>query len=129
MSPIGLIYNASPSKSIRYLKQGTAGDLRRDRGGLFGSGFSFISEIADEGDLHCSLTWDLSQAPEDLRVIWTYSEGPSTTEKPGDGSILRDFVYMVGSVLSNPSQQIPGSKPFGHDAVVPHDERYAAAED
>jgi hypothetical protein len=47
--------------------------------------------------------WDLSNAPEGTRAVWTFGEGPEPVVKVGPASILNDSVYMVGKIQSNPT--------------------------
>jgi len=71
--------------------------------GLLGSGLSFVH--IPQGNKTCRniVEWDLSNALEGTRAVWTFGEGPEPVVKVGPASILNDSVYMVGQIQSNPA--------------------------
>jgi hypothetical protein len=88
---------------------GSSLDLRCDHGGVLGSGLSFIPVPQTDQIYRNIVQWDLSQAPEGTRAVWTFGEGPAPVEKAGLASILSESVYMVGPIHSNPITSIPGT--------------------
>ncbi len=58
---------------------------------------------------HNIVEWDLSQAPKGTRAVWTYGEGFLPMGKSGPAIILRDAVYMVGRIHSEPPSPVPRS--------------------
>jgi hypothetical protein len=74
--------------------------LYTDQGGLICSGLAFIPTPPGDKSYLNVIEWDLSQAPESTRAVWTFGEGPIRVQKPGPSSILTESVYMVGSIHS-----------------------------
>ena len=88
---------------------GSSLDLHCDQGGVLGSGLFFVPTPQSAQVYRNLVEWDLSQAPEGTRAVWTFGEGPGPVEKVGPVSILSDSVYMVGPIHSNPPTPIPGT--------------------
>ncbi|PMD38154.1 hypothetical protein L207DRAFT_514073 [Hyaloscypha variabilis F] len=83
--------------------------LNRDHGGLLGSGLTLIP-IPLTGQLYRNIVeWDLGDAPQGTRAVWTFGEGPAAVERVGPASTLSDSVYMVGPIHSNPPTPVSGS--------------------
>lgn len=84
-------------------------DLRCDQGGILGSGLSFMPRPQSTKVYRNIVEWELSEAREGTRAVWTFSEGPAPVEKVGPASILSDSVYMVGPIRSNHPTRSPGN--------------------
>lgn len=80
-----------------------------DQGGLLGSGLAIIPTPPVDKIYRNIVEWDLSEAPDGTRAVWTFGEGPAPVERIGTASILSDSVYMAGPVHSNPPTPITGS--------------------
>jgi len=80
-----------------------------DQGGLLGSGLAIIPTPPADKIYRNIVEWDLSEAPDGTRAVWTFGEGPAPVERIGTASILSDSVYMAGPVHSNPPTPITGS--------------------
>ena len=89
--------------------RGSPYDLRCDQGGVLGSGLSLFPAFQPDQVYRNIVEWDLSEAPEGTRAVWTFGEGPPPVEKVGPASILSDSVYMVGPIHSNRPTPIPGT--------------------
>ena len=76
---------------------------------MLGSGLFFVPTPQSAQVYRNLVEWDLSQAPEGTRAVWTFGEGPGPVEKVGPVLILSDSVYMVGPIHSNPPTPIPGT--------------------
>lgn len=74
-------------------------DLRRDRGGLLGSGGWFLPSIPGQERFLFSVEWDLTRAAAGTRACWSYGEGPDRTEQEGPLPFLLNSPFMVDSVL------------------------------
>ena len=78
-------------------------DLRRDHGGMLGSGRWFLPKPAVSFKTFVNvMEWDLSLAPANTRAIWSHGEGPSPIIVEGPVDTLLETVYMVGPVQSYP---------------------------
>lgn len=106
---VNLCYNAFPSINENFLLQGTKHDLSYDQGGLIGSGYSFIPTPPGDRIYNISIQWNLDEAPDGTRAVWTFGEGPASIEKVGPASILSDSVYMVGPIHSHPATPVAGT--------------------
>lgn len=84
-------------------------DLHCDQGGALGACLSSLPELQTNQIYRNIVEWDLSEAPEGTRAVWTFGEGPSPMEKVGPALLLSDSVYMVGQIHSNPPAPIPGT--------------------
>lgn len=80
-----------------------------DQGGLLGSGSAIIPTPPADKIYRNIVEWDLSEAPDGTRAVWTFGEGPAPVERIGTASILSDSVYMAGPIHSNPPTPITGS--------------------
>lgn len=83
--------------------------LYADQEGLMCSGLAFLPIPPGDRIYRNIIEWDLRQAPDGTRAVWTFGEGPGPLEKVGPSSVLSDSVYMVGPIHSNPSPREPGS--------------------
>jgi hypothetical protein len=97
---IKLHYDAIPAEPD---PQHPAFDIRSDQGGVLGSGFSFIPAPSTGTVYRNVVEWNLSEAPAEIRAVWTFGEGPAPVEKTGPGSILLDSVYIIGPIHSSSS--------------------------
>jgi hypothetical protein len=84
-------------------------DLSPDHGGLIGFGISLLPALYADTVYQNIAEWDLSQAPEGTRAVWTFGEGPIPVVKVGPASILSESVYMVGQIHSKPPAPVPGA--------------------
>lgn len=85
-------------------------DLRVDQGGVHGTGMSFIPVPPGEAKLYnLNVVWDLSHAPCDTKIVWTYGEG-SFVNRKGPVSSITNALYTVGPLNSITS---PDSPNFG----------------
>lgn len=96
---------ATPATNGVFFCQGKAIDLRSDYGGLIGSGFSFIPIPRGDRVFDIAVEWNLLDAPEGTRAVWTFGEGPGRINRTGPASILSNSVYMVGAINSNPPEK------------------------
>jgi len=80
-----------------------------DQGGLLGSGSAFIPVPPTDTLYRNVVEWDLSEAPDGSRAMWTFGEGPAPVEKIGPAKILSNSVFMVGPIHSNPPTPLQGS--------------------
>ncbi|PVH87156.1 hypothetical protein DL98DRAFT_649445 [Cadophora sp. DSE1049] len=94
-------YKVIPSAKGQFKIDGPVAGLHSEQGGLLGSGFAVIP-IPPPKEYRNIVEWDLKRAPKGTRAVWTYGEGPYPIERVGLASILRDSVYMVGQIQSNP---------------------------
>lgn len=84
-----------------------ASALRRDRGGIIGTGRYFLPQLGLES-CHMLLEWDLSGCPAGTRAVSTFGEGPGSVEVAGPSEMLLDCVFMVGvGVQSFPPADSP----------------------
>jgi hypothetical protein len=97
---IKLHYVAFPAEPH---SQHPAFDLRSDQGGILASGLSFISAPSTRTVYRNIVEWNLSEAPAEIRAVWTFGEGLAPVEKTGPVSILLDSVYMIGRIHSSSS--------------------------
>ena len=108
----GIRWMCKPSESLMLsykITPGSFSDLSQDQGGVIGAGVSFTPVLQNTQVYRNIVEWDISQAPEGTRAVWTFGEGPAAVEKVGQASILFDSVYMVGPIHSNPPIPPPGS--------------------
>lgn len=103
LGEVKLVYSVAPSSDKTSLS------LCCDHGGLLGSGLTFIPTPPHRKIYRNIVEWDLSQAPEGTRAVWTFGEGPAAVERIGPASTLSESVYMVGPIHSNPPTPIPGT--------------------
>jgi hypothetical protein len=97
---ITLHYSAFPAKPR---SNHPAFNLRSNQGGILGSGLSFIPAPSTGTVYRNIVEWNLSEAPAELKTVWTFGEGPAPVEKTGPGSTLLDSVYMIGPIHSSSS--------------------------
>ncbi|KAG4442455.1 hypothetical protein IFR05_002057 [Cadophora sp. M221] len=95
-------YEVSTSSKDQFKTGGPVLGLYSEQGGLLGSGFAIVPVFSSKTSYQNVVEWDLKQAPKGTRAVWTYGEGPHPVERVGPASILRDSVYMVGRIQSNP---------------------------
>ncbi|GKT45727.1 uncharacterized protein ColSpa_05908 [Colletotrichum spaethianum] len=78
-------------------------DLRRDQGGLHGSGSWFLPQLISDQVFTIVVKWNVpADAPESTRCVWSYGEGTKPLVRVDHSRIIRDTVYMVGPVRSFP---------------------------
>ncbi len=70
-------------------------DLGFEDGGMDGSGMSFMP-MFQEKEYQFLLQWDLSQAPEGTRAIWSLGEGCIETVQ--SGTVLAESFYYAGNI-------------------------------
>lgn len=75
-------------------------DLRRDQGGLIGSGRWFLPEVTYADRFLFSVEWDASLVPETTRAIWSYGQGLNKTAQDGPVPLLLNSIFMVGRINS-----------------------------
>lgn len=109
LGDVQISYYVSASSSNQSKLDGPIVGLYRDQRGLIGSGFSFMASPPLAGSYRMLVRWDLRQAPQGTRAVWTYGEGPAAVETKGPASMLQDSVYMVGRVHSIPPAPKAGS--------------------
>ncbi|KAJ2973394.1 hypothetical protein NQ176_g6634 [Zarea fungicola] len=73
-------------------------DLRRDQGGLIGSGGWFLPIIPYYSRFLFSVEWDLSLLPHGTRGLWSYGEGPARTTEEGPLPLLLNSIFMMGNI-------------------------------
>ena len=77
-------------------------DMRRDQGGLCSGGRWFLPRPAVGREYRNIVGWDLAQAPEGTRAVWSYGEGPGPVIKDGKPDVVSNSFFMVGPVNSYP---------------------------
>ncbi|KAJ4250976.1 hypothetical protein NW762_011626 [Fusarium torreyae] len=88
-------------------------DLRRDHNGINGAGICLFILPPDDKTYSISLGWDLSQAPDGTRAIWTHGEGPEAVEKVGSTKILSESHFAIGPSLHSYPPATSASSGFG----------------
>ncbi|KAE8451031.1 hypothetical protein EG329_004703 [Mollisiaceae sp. DMI_Dod_QoI] len=106
---VSLKYRTVPVPNTGSKNISKAVGLYTDQGGLLASGLAFVATPPGDKIYHSTVEWDLSQAPDGTRAVWTFGEGPGPIEKVGPSSILTETVYMIGPMNSNPPSSNPGS--------------------
>lgn len=104
---VRMTYKVTPSAKEQFKTDGPVLGLHSEPGGLLGSDFAVIPIFPLE-EYRTIVQWDLKRAPIGTRAVWTYGEGPCAIERVGPASILRDSVYMVGQIQSNPPSTSSG---------------------
>ncbi|TNE66592.1 MAG: hypothetical protein EP335_03260 [Alphaproteobacteria bacterium] len=84
-------------------RNGPLFDLRQQGDGLMGAGVYFYALPATETPYTLKMHWDMSDAPEGTRGIWSLGEGDQTTVAPAE--VLAFSYYAVGPVKSEPQTQ------------------------
>ncbi|KAF4949580.1 hypothetical protein FSARC_13445 [Fusarium sarcochroum] len=88
-------------------------DLRRDQDGINGAGMCLFILPPDDKTYSISLAWDLSQAPDGTRAIWTHGEGPGAVKKLGSTKVLSESHFAVGPSLHSYPPTASASGGFG----------------
>ncbi|KAJ5703989.1 peptidase m61 domain-containing protein [Penicillium malachiteum] len=104
MGDLILKFNVYPRQVDITTPLGARIDLRRDHSGLMATGRWFLPRLLQDQERVYTLRWDLSEAPEGTRAIWSFGEGPGPLQKQGSWRTLFESVYMVGPVQSFPEQ-------------------------
>ncbi|KAJ6031930.1 hypothetical protein N7540_002662 [Penicillium herquei] len=99
-----LNFNVYPRQVDITTPLGARIDLRRDHGGLMATGRWFLPRLLQDQERIYTLRWDLSEAPQGTRAIWSFGEGPGPLQKQGSWRTLFESVYMVGPVQSFPEE-------------------------
>lgn len=76
-------------------------DMRRDQGGLIGSGGWFLPCWPKHERLAFHISWDLSLVSADTRAQWSYGPGPAPTTVEGPIELLLNAIFMVGNINSS----------------------------
>lgn len=76
--------------------------LRRDRGGIVGSGAYFLPRFQADQQFSISVAWDLETCPEATRAVCSFGEGPQLVQAMGDGNTLLNCAFAVGPLRSSP---------------------------
>lgn len=92
-------YEVAPRDVDATTRNGPLFDLRREGNGLMGAGVYFLPVIAAQGPRRVVLDWDLSEAPEGARGIWSLGEGRQETVTAAQ--TLPFSYYAVGPVRSS----------------------------
>jgi hypothetical protein len=77
-------------------------DMRRDQGGLIAVGRWFLPRPAANRVRLNVVEWDLSDAPQETRAVWTYGEGPEPVTKEEKPMTVANSVFMVGPIQNFP---------------------------
>ncbi|KAE8133867.1 hypothetical protein BDV38DRAFT_295823 [Aspergillus pseudotamarii] len=77
-------------------------DMRRDQGGVCSDGRWLLPRPAVEREDCNIVEWDLAQAPEGTRAVWSYGEGPGPVTKEGKLDVVSNSVFMVGPINKLP---------------------------
>ena len=115
---ISVNVHATPRHVDRNTPIGGRVDLRSDKGGLQGAGKSFIPlpPWAEDDSACCQIAveWDLKDAPDSTRAIWTFGEGPRRVDVAGNPAYyIWNSQFMVGPVLSYPDSAPRSNATFG----------------
>ncbi|KAB8237157.1 uncharacterized protein BDW43DRAFT_201471 [Aspergillus alliaceus] len=97
---VTLQFNVFPREVDITTPMGPRVDMRRDQGGLCAGGRWFLPRPAVDREYHNIVEWDLAQAPEGTRAVWSYGEGPGPVTKDGNPNVVTDSIFMVGPVKS-----------------------------
>lgn len=90
-------YGTEPRQVDEDTRNGPLFDIRPQNGGFMGSGVYFMLLPADEEQTYrITLDWDLSDAPDGTRTVWSLGEGSQTIERKA--STLQFTYYAVGDV-------------------------------
>ncbi|KAF2150318.1 hypothetical protein K461DRAFT_322784 [Myriangium duriaei CBS 260.36] len=104
---ISLKFTAVPRKVNRNTRIAARTDLRYESGGMQGSGVTILPEPAFPKAMlqnwNFKVQWDLSDAPQRTRAIWTFGEGPKVVTHIGPASDLIQSIFSVGHVNSYPA--------------------------
>ncbi|KAH8887249.1 hypothetical protein GQ53DRAFT_827418 [Thozetella sp. PMI_491] len=101
--PVRISYTALPREVSAATRNGPSLDLRKDHGGMIGSGYGFLAVPPDQRNPNVSITlqWNLSSAPPSTTAAWSFGDGTHTKL---DGlhhfSKLQQVFYAVGPLKS-----------------------------
>lgn len=76
--------------------------LRRDDGGIVGSGSYFLPRFQSDQQFSISVAWDLEACPEATRAVCSFGEGQQPVQAMGDGNTLLNCAFAVGPLKSSP---------------------------
>lgn len=76
--------------------------LRRDHGGIVGSGSYFLPRFQADQQFSISVAWDLEACPEATRAVCSFGEGPQPVQAIGDGATLLNCAFAIGPLKSSP---------------------------
>jgi hypothetical protein len=95
-------YVALPRLVNETTKNSPSFDLREDQGGLFASGYGFLAIPPDDSnEYEVHLRWDLTNAPNGTRAVWTFGEGSEEVVRRDTPSSLQQSYYAVGPLKSS----------------------------
>ncbi|OAA77965.1 pdz/dhr/glgf [Akanthomyces lecanii RCEF 1005] len=100
VGPVVLQLEVLPKLADAKTPVGPQVDLRRDQGGLLGSGGWFLPSIPGQERFLFSVEWDLSRVTAGTRACWSYGEGRERTKQEGPLPLLLNSLFMVGPVNS-----------------------------
>ncbi|KAH7136265.1 hypothetical protein EDB81DRAFT_761956 [Dactylonectria macrodidyma] len=97
-------YTALPRQVNSSTKNGPSFELRQNFGGLLGSGLGFLTVPPSTGSekrfYNTTVRWNLSEAPEGTRAVWTWAEGPDATTRRIELTEIPASYFMVGKIQS-----------------------------
>jgi hypothetical protein len=94
-------YVAFPRIVNETTKNAPSFDLREDQKGLFASGYGFLAVPPyDSSEYEVRLRWNLSDAPNGTRAVWTFGEGPEEIVRRESPSRLQQTYFAVGPLKS-----------------------------
>jgi hypothetical protein len=97
-------YVALPRLVNDTTKNAPSFDLREDQCGLFASGYGFLAVPPyDSGEYEVHLRWNLTDAPNGTRAVWTFGEGPEEIIRKETPSNLQQTYFAVGPLKSSQS--------------------------
>lgn len=99
---VAVSYGTAPRAVDATTRNGPLFDLRAQGNGLMGAGVYFYALPVKDQPYKLDLTWDMSEAPEGSRGIWSFGEGSQSTVAPAN--VLAFSYYATGPVLSEPPQ-------------------------
>ncbi|CZT46902.1 uncharacterized protein RSE6_07410 [Rhynchosporium secalis] len=102
-------YEVRPSQEDEFKYGRPVIGLHKEPGGLLGSGFAILPILPAGNAYTNTVEWKLTGAPNGTRAVWTYGEGPEPVARVGPVSVLRNSVFMVGQIQSNPRVAVESS--------------------
>ena len=98
-----LVYQAKPREVGPNTRPGPLFDLRREAGGINGSGLTFLALPDNTTVYDISLTWDLSAMAPGSSAAWSLGDG--AVKAHGPASVLSGTYYAAGPLKRYPEQQ------------------------
>ncbi|CZS95430.1 uncharacterized protein RCO7_05728 [Rhynchosporium graminicola] len=102
-------YEVRPSQEDEFKYGRPVIGLHKEPGGLLGSGFAILPILPAGNAYTNTVEWKLTGAPNGTRAVWTYGEGSEPVARVGPVSVLRNSVFMVGQIQSNPRVAVENS--------------------